>query len=381
MPKAACWCLLLLAWSFTALAQRATPAADYVHRWIHVVQGKRLALVVNQTSRVGNRHLVDTLLALGQSISRVFAPEHGFRGEADAGAHIASGKDSATGLPIVSLYGKRKKPLPDDLADVDLIVFDIQDVGARFYTYISTLHYVLEAAAEQGKPVLVLDRPNPNGMFVDGPVLEPAYKSFVGIWPLPILHGCTVGELARMATGERWIGHADSLTLMVIPAWHYTHDSSYTLPVRPSPNLPNTQAIELYASLCLFEGTTLSVGRGTDFPFQVVGGRDKAYGRFQFTPKLKPGAAATVLAGQTCYGLDLQDTTLGYGFDLGPLMTLYARCQDKEHFFIPFFSKLAGTAELERQIKAGASQDEIRAGWEPALRAYRRMRSKYVLYP
>lgn len=380
MPKAAWWCLLFLVWANPVRAQHPTPAADSVHRWVRLVEGRRLALVVNQTSRVGSRHLVDTLLGLKQRISRVFAPEHGFRGEADAGAHVAGGKDSATGLSIVSLYGKRKKPLPEDLADVDLIVFDIQDVGARFYTYISTLHYVLEAAAEQGKPVLILDRPNPNGMFVDGPMLEPAFKSFVGIWPIPVLHGCTVGELARMAAGERWIGHADSLTLSVIPAWHYTHDSSYTLPVRPSPNLPNMQAIELYASLCLFEGTSLSVGRGTEYPFQIVGGRDRAYGDFQFTPVLKPGAAATVLGGQTCYGLDLRDTTLAYGFDLGPLLTLYARCQDKDKFFIPFFSKLAGTGELERQIRAGVREEEIRAGWEPALRAYRRMRARYVLY-
>ncbi len=345
------------------------------------MQGKRLALVVNQTSRVGNRHVADTLLALGERVVRVFAPEHGFRGEADAGATVKSGRDSATGLEVVSLYGKRKKPTREDLAGVELVVFDIQDVGARFYTYISTLHYVLEACGQYGIPVLVLDRPNPNGMFVDGPVLEPAQRSFVGIWPLPVLHGCTIGELARMAIGEGWVPHADSATLLVVPAHHYTHDSTYALPIRPSPNLPNAQAIDLYASLCLFEGTPLSMGRGTDYPFQLVGGDDPRYGSFTFTPVLKPGAAATVLAGKRCYGLDLRDTVLEYGFDLGPLLTMYARSPGKEKFFSPFFTKLAGTPELERQIRAGYSQAQIRASWQPALEAYQAQRRKYLLYP
>jgi len=344
------------------------------------VQGKRLALVVNPSSRVGQRHLVDTLRSLAATITRVFAPEHGFRGEADAGVHVANGIDTATGIPIVSLYGKRKKPLPEDLANVDLIVFDIQDVGARFYTYISTLHYVLEAAAQQGKPVLVLDRPNPNGMFVDGPVLEPSLKSFVGIWPLPILHGCTVGELARAATKEHWFSAADSLQLIVVPCTNYTHDSTYVLPVRPSPNLPNAQSVRLYASLCLFEGTTLSVGRGTNMPFQAVGGPDSALGAYVFTPTTE-SKTPPLLAGRRCFGLDLRDTTLRYGFDLGPLLTLYARSTNKAVFFIPFFSKIAGTSALQKQIEQGVPESQIRASWEPALSQFRALRQKYLLYP
>jgi uncharacterized protein YbbC (DUF1343 family) len=293
---------------------------------------------------------------------------------------VESGKDSATGLQITSLYGKHKKPYPEDLAGVDLIVFDIQDVGARFYTYISTLHYVMEAAAEAGIPVMILDRPNPNGMFVDGPVLEPEMASFVGIWPIPILHGCTVGELARMALHERWFAKADSLSLWVIPASFYTHDSSYVLPIRPSPNLPNAQAIDLYASLCLFEGTTLSVGRGTSFPFQVVGGPDADLGPFEFTPTSTGKKTDPVLAGKTCYGLDLRDTTLEYGFDLGPLITLYQRSSRKKPFFNDFFARLAGTPNLRKQIEQGYTQEQIRAGWEPALSLYQAKRRLYLLY-
>jgi len=370
--------------AFATRVSQPTPAADAMARWLHVVAGKRVGLVVNQTSLVrtstGSRHLVDTLRSLGVAITRVFAPEHGFRGEAQAGEHVASGIDVASGLPIVSLYGTHKKPLPSDLANIDLLIFDIQDVGARFYTYISTLHYVLEAAAQQGIPVLVLDRPNPNGMYVDGPMLEPEHRSFVGIWPLPVLHGCTVGELAIMAAAQHWFAGADSLQLTVATCLGYSHASQYVLPVPPSPNLPNATAIRLYASLCLFEGTSLSVGRGTDFPFQVVGGPDSALGKFMFTPTTRAGNVP-VLADKTCYGLDFRTDSLSYGVDLSPIITLYARSPRKGSFFTPFFTKIAGTTKLRQQIQAGLSAQAIRASWQPRLSAYRALRQQYLLYP
>jgi len=345
------------------------------------LQGKRVGLVVNQTSVVGQTHLVDTLLRHGVQVRTIFAPEHGFRGEADAGAYVKDAKDTKTGLPIVSLYGKNKKPLPKQIQDLDVLVFDIQDVGARFYTYISTMHYVMEAAAENGKEVLVLDRPNPNGHYVDGPVLEPEHSSFVGMHPVPIVHGLTVGELARMINGEKWLAGKREARLTVIPVANYTHQTAYTLPVKPSPNLPNMQAIVLYPSLCLFEGTHVSVGRGTQHPFQLIGSPYYQHKSFSFTPESTPGAGNPPYKGQTCYGLNLTDPADAQPFTLAFLLEMYQNSSQKEKFFNNFFEKLAGTSALREQIQAGKTEAEIRAGWEPALSNYKKLRKQYLLYP
>ena len=354
------------------------PAAYQLATILPRLAGKRLALMVNQTSTLASgKHLVDTLLSLGLPIQKIFSVEHGFRGRAQAGEHVASGKDSATGLPIISLYGQRKKPTLAELADVDLVVFDIQDVGARFYTYISSLHYLAQACAEAKKPLLILDRPNPMGRFVDGPVLEKEHTSFVGIYPIPILHGLTVGELLGMAIGQHWLPKLD---YDVAPCLNYTHRSLYVLPVAPSPNLSTQQAIIWYASLCLFEGTSLSVGRGTPYPFQVVGGADASLGTFTFTP-LKPlKGPAPILAGEKCYGLDLRDSMPRAGVDLQPLLTLYQRSTQKTTFFNSFFTKLAGTQKLRKQIEAGVPEEKIRQSWQHELHKYSTIRKKYLLY-
>lgn len=362
------------------------PAADQPENWLSRLSHKRVGLIVNATSRSGSQHLVDALQTHKVAIGRIFAPEHGFRGEADAGAHLSDGVDTATGLPVVSLYGAQKKPAPEHLADLDLLIFDIQDVGVRYYTYLSTLHYVLEAAAEAGKPVIVLDRPNPNGDYLDGPVLEPAYQSFVGMHPIPLVHGMTLGELARMIQGQGWIKAADQLALTVIPVSGYTHKSAYSLPVRPSPNLPNDRAIRLYPSLGLFEGTIVSVGRGTDFPFQALGWPWSGAGNFSFTPRSRPGATAPPYLDQVCYGLDLRPAALPEAprFSLNYLLHFYhaktSRPQDKP-FFNPFFSKLAGTDKLQKQIEAGWTEDQIRASWQPDLQAFKQLRKAYLIYP
>ncbi|MBB4079868.1 uncharacterized protein YbbC (DUF1343 family) [Lewinella aquimaris] len=366
----------------------AFPAAFYPDRYLPELEGKTLGLVVNQTSTVENTHLVDTLLALGQDVRRIFAPEHGFRGDADAGAQIKDGVDVRTGLPIRSLYGSNKKPTEQDLADIDLIVFDIQDVGARFYTYISTLHYVMESAARYGKPVLVLDRPNPNGHYVDGPIRQPGFESFVGLDPIPVVHGLTVGEYARMVNGEEWLGEGLQCELTVIPAPGYTHSTVYQLPVPPSPNLPNQRSIYLYPSLCFFEGTALSVGRGTDRQFQLYGHPALASAPDTFTPRPGPGAADPKLNGQLCRGFDLSNaeagTYRGSQLDLSPVLSTYRILTDQGVTFFTrpdFFDLLAGTDSLRKMIEAGRSEAEIRESWEAGLAAYRAMRSGYLLYP
>jgi uncharacterized protein YbbC (DUF1343 family) len=355
--------------------------AEQTELYLKHLQGKRVALVVNQTSIVGETHLVDTLLSHGVQIVTIFAPEHGFRGEADAGAYVKDAKDTKTGLPIVSLYGKNKKPSAEQLQGIDVLVFDIQDVGARFYTYISTMHYVMEAAAEQKKEVLILDRPNPNGHYVDGPVLEPEHKSFVGIHPIPIVHGLTVGELANMINGEKWLEGQRQAKITVIPVDNYTHNTPYSLPVKPSPNLPNQQAIMLYPSLCFFEGTNVSVGRGTPTPFQVIGSPFYKFKAFSFTPQPTPGAMEPPYKGQTCYGKDLTDPTTAQPFTLAYLIDFYKNSTEQDKFFNNFFEKLAGTSELRKQIIAGKTEAEIRASWEPALANYKTLRKKYLLYP
>ncbi|MGV3525871.1 MAG: exo-beta-N-acetylmuramidase NamZ family protein [Candidatus Sericytochromatia bacterium] len=378
--------LLLAGLHGPGLAQTPTPsapvvAADQDTRWLPLLQGKRVGLVVNATSRSGEQHLVDAVRARGIAVQRIFAPEHGFRGEADAGAHLDNSRDAQTGLPVISLYGANKQPSPEQLRDLDLLVFDIQDVGVRYYTYLSTLHYVMQAAADNGIPLLVLDRPNPNGDHVDGPVLEPAYRSFVGLHPIPLLHGMTLGELARMIQGEKWLEGNSQLDLTVIPVAHYTHASAYTLPVRPSPNLPNQTAVRLYPSLGLFEGTPVSVGRGTDAPFQRLGLPDPAAGLGVFTPQSRPGATQPPYLGQFCYGFDLRQSALGGGLQLGWLQFFRRLHRGPQPFFNPFFDKLAGTARLRQQLEAGLSESAIRASWQPDLAAFRQRRQPYLLYP
>lgn len=374
------------------------PAAQDLEEWIELLSGKNVAVVGNQTSvlrsgaksskgnwndpeLVSYSHLVDTLLSRNVKVTTVFAPEHGFRGTADAGAAIKDGMDTKTGLPIISLYGSNKKPSADQLNDVDLVLFDIQDVGARFYTYISTLHYVMEACAQLDKKVIVLDRPNPNGHYVDGPILEPAHKSFVGMHPVPVVHGMTIGEYAQMINGEKWLENGAECDLQVVRMKNYTHDMSYTLPIKPSPNLPNDKAINLYPSLCFFEGTDISVGRGTDMQFQVYGSPQLAkYQDFAFTPTPKPGAKRPLHNGKKCFGMDLRDHPKLDQLKLDFLVDAFAKAPTKRNFFNSFFTKLAGTTSLQEQIEAGKTAEEIRASWQPGLTNFKETRAKYLLY-
>ncbi|QJW92245.1 DUF1343 domain-containing protein [Spirosoma taeanense] len=352
--------------------------------YLPALQGRRVGMVVNQTSVINQTHIVDSLKTLGVTIKTIFAPEHGFRGQASAGEKVASSRDPQTGINIISLYGKNLKPTPAQLDSLDVVVFDIQDVGVRFYTYISTLHYVMEACAETNKPLILLDRPNPNGHYVDGPVLDPKFKSFVGMHPIPIVHGLTVGELARMINGEGWLSGSKTAQLTVVPVKNYTHQTPYDLPVPPSPNLPNTQAILLYPSLCLFEGTVVSVGRGTDKQFQVIGSPNPKNGPFQFTPVDKPGAVNPPNEGQLCYGLDLSGIDARrQGFTLRYLVDFYNKAANKDKFILAsnFIDKLYGSDQLRMQLKLGISEEKIRRSWQPALNAYKLKRKKYVLYP
>ncbi|MCZ6692970.1 MAG: DUF1343 domain-containing protein [Bacteroidetes bacterium] len=345
---------------------------------------KKLGLVVNQTSMVGSTHLVDTLLSLGAKIERIFAPEHGFRGKAEAGEMVSDGKDIITGLPIVSLYGKNKKPTGEQLADLDILVFDIQDIGARFYTYISTMHYLMEACAENQKTLIILDRPNPHGHYIDGPVLQLEFRSFVGMHPIPVVHGLTVGELALMINGENWLPEGLQCNVKVIEVENYTHNTKYILPVWPSPNLPNQQAILLYPSLCFFEGTVMSLGRGTYFPFQVIGYPDTLFGEFEFTPiSIKGMSRNPRYQDQVCYGLDLREVAPPEGISLQYLIFFYQLHQQHsdEPFFTDYINTLAGSETLKKQIQSGLSEIEIKKSWQPELQAYAQKRKKYLLYP
>ncbi len=361
--------------------------AEKFGEYLPLLQGKRVALVVNQTSTVGNSHLVDTLRALGVDIKKVFAPEHGFRGDHSAGAIIKNGIDQKSGLPVVSLYGSTKKPSKEMLADVDIVLFDIQDVGVRFYTYISTMHYVMEACAEEGKKVVVLDRPNPNGFYVDGPTLNMEYQSFIGMHPIPIVHGLTVGELAGMINGEKWLKEGSQCDVTVVPCGNYSHELLYELPIQPSPNLPNMNSVYLYPYLGLFEGTNVSIGRGTDSPFQVVG-RPGFEGPYFFTPRSIPGVSDQPKhEGEKCGGYmvnDTQDSTFfseGY-LHLNWLIEFYKsnRAEDGE-YFKSFIYKLTGDETLKSQVEQGVSEEEIRKSWQPELENYKEMRKKYLLYP
>jgi uncharacterized protein YbbC (DUF1343 family) len=357
---------------------------ERLHLFMDSLQNKRIAVVSNQTSMVGNVHLVDTLLSLGLHVEKVFAPEHGFRGQADAGEKVQSSIDKKTGLPLISLYGQNKKPLSTDLANIDIVIYDIQDVGVRFYTYISTLHYVMEACAENNKPLLVLDRPNPNGHYVDGPLLEPEYRSFVGMHPVPIVYGMTIGEYAMMINGEHWLQEGISCKLWVIPCRNYTHKTKYVISVPPSPNLKSELAIALYPSLCLFEGTTVSVGRGTDRPFELFGHPKFTDTSFQFTPVSKPGAKNPLYENKVCYGFNLQNSLSKRRYEINLNYLIQAKEILDSLPFIDqpvFFNRLAGTSTLKEQLMAGWSAKEIRSTWQPGLDQFKTIRKKYLLYP
>ena len=358
--------------------------AEQTEKYFPLIKEKTIAIVANQTSMISSTHLVDSLHASKFKIKSVFAPEHGFRGEAGAGEHIKSGIDTKTKLPLLSLYGNKKKPSTEDLKDVQLIVFDIQDVGARFYTYISTLFYVMEACAENNIPLLVLDRPNPNGHYIDGPVLEKEFKSFVGIAPIPVVHGLTVGEFAQMVKGEGWLGEDKKCELTVIPVENYTHSTRYELPVRPSPNLPDMTAIYLYPSLCFFEGTVMSVGRGTEKPFQYIGYPDSPVGDIMFTPLPNKGAPDPPHKDKSCRGFDVANHINSPSnlnkIDLQWLILFYNTHKEKEKFFNNFFNTLAGTNTLREQIINDVSEEEIKKSWQPDLRKYKEMRKKYLIY-
>lgn len=373
------------------------PAADQIHNYINFIRGKRLGLVVNHTSVVGNTHLVDTLLDLGCTIQKVFAPEHGFRGEADAGKHIRNEKvvtprtasAPRTKLTVVSLYGKNKRPSASSLANIDLMIFDMQDVGARFYTYTSTMTYVMEACAENGIPLLILDRPNPNGHYIDGPILTPDQHSFVGLHPVPIVHGLTVAEYARMINGEGWLEGGKRCELHHVQCLNYSHSDFYELPVAPSPNLPNMRSIYLYPSLCWFEGTPISVGRGTTRQFQCYGHPDYEAGSASFTPVPRTGANSPKHQDKTCQGHDLSQVPIEQlqqqKLNLTYLLDLYNNAPEalKASFFNKnnFFDKLAGTAEVQALVRQGTTPEELRQSWAEELEAYRQLRKKYLLYP
>ena len=361
--------------------------AEQPERYLPLLEGKTVGMLVNQTSTVNGGHLVDSLIARGIDVKAIFAPEHGFRGEASAGEKITDGVDPKTGTPVISLYGKKRKPSVDDLSELEVVIFDIQDVGARFYTYISTLHYLMEACAENDVPLLIFDRPNPNGHYIDGPVLNPKYRSFVGMHPVPVVHGMTIGEYAQMINGEGWLGKGLICDLTIITCQGYDHNTFYDLPVKPSPNLPDMRAIYLYPSLCFFEGTIASEGRGTNKQFQVYGHPDYPAGDYQFTPVSRPGAKYPKLENQLCHGHDLSGVALKElqnwrRIRLNYLLDFYRSFPDRENFFIKtlFIDKLAGSDALRKAIVAGANEAEIRQSWQPGLNAFRAVREKYLLY-
>ena len=375
----------------SATRNKVIPGADQTQLYIDYLKGKNIGLVINQTSVIGARltPTLDSLLRLGIAVKKIFGPEHGFRGNASNGAEVNSSTDAATGLPVISLYGnKHYKPTHEDLRGLDLMLFDIQDVGTRFYTYLSTLQYVMEACAENNVELMILDRPNPNGFYVDGPVLDTAYRSFVGLNPVPVVYGLTVAEYAQMINGEGWLKNHEKCRLKIIKVANYSHTDAYRLPVNPSPNLNTEKSILLYPSVCLFEGTTLSLGRGTMSPFLQIG--DPALAEkysYSFIPKSIPGMSEDPpQKDKVCYGIDLRDYNTSIlrsnrQLNLSWLIALYKAFPDKPHFFNSYFTKLAGTDQLRKQIEQGMSEDEIRKSWEPALSNYKEMRKKYLLYP
>lgn len=356
--------------------------AAQVDNYLILLEGKRVALVANQTSLVNQVHLVDTLISRGINLTKVFAPEHGFRGEADAGSYIEDAIDMKTGLPIISLYGKNKKPSKESLEGIDIIVFDIQDVGARFYTYISTLHYVMEACAENSIPVLVLDRPNPNAHYVDGPILDTAFSSFVGMHPIPIVYGMTIAEYAQMINGEYWLKDSLQCELYWQEMKNYDHHKSYNPPISPSPNLPNAQSIALYPSLCLFEGTDVSVGRGTSQQFQVIGSPLLDSCHFHFTPISQSGAKYPKHENQECCGWDFRGLEIYDEIDLEYLIEAHHQYESKDAlFFNSFFDKLAGSSQLRIQIESGWTSNQIKQSWKDGIDAFKKKRECYLVYP
>ena len=372
------------------------PGAARLDQYIPLIKNKSVAIFANHTSVIGNKHLIDTLLSKGILIKKIFSPEHGFRGTADDGANINDSVDLQTGIQLISLYGKKRKASADDLKDVDVMIFDIQDVGVRFYTYISSLQEYIESAIENNKPLIILDRPNPNGFYVDGPVLEKKFKSFVGMQPVPIVYGMTIGEYAKMLVGEKWIDSSlhpkvsgkNRVNMQVIPCANYTHKSKYLIPVKPSPNLPDMNSIYCYPSTCFFEGTALSEGRGTDKAFQVFGHPSLPKSLMSFTPRSKEGATNPKHKDQVCYGWDLSGTTdevlkkINNKVQLKWLINAYRLFPEKQKFFLAsnYFNKLAGNDVLMRQIKEGKSENVIRSSWKPALDKFKKIRKKYLLY-
>lgn len=361
--------------------------AEQTEMYIKLLESKNVAVVANHTSVISNQkneftHLVDSLLALKIKIKKVFAPEHGFRGQADAGEKIDNAIDTKTGLPIISLYGNHKKPTAVDLNQIDVVVFDIQDVGVRFYTYISTLHYVMEACAEQSIPLLVLDKPNPNRHYIDGPILQNSYKSFVGMHPVPVVYGLTIGEYAKMINGEKWLRNGISCDLTIVPLKNYDIKKNYNLPIRPSPNLPNALSINLYPSLCFFEGTTVNAGRGTNYQFQVFGSPflDPEIYDFQYVPESNLGAKNPKHKSNTCYGKDLTNHDYIDHIELNWLINAYQNTSNQDGFFNGFFTKLAGTQTLEQQIKQGMTAKQIKATWQTDLEKFEGLKAKYHLY-
>jgi len=392
-------------------SQPILTGADQMELYLPLLRGRSIALFANPTSVIGSTHLVDTLLKKDIHIQKIFSPEHGFRGQADAGAKVGNQQDPQTGIPIISLYGAKTKPSPADLDGIDILLFDIQDVGVRFYTYISSLQRYMEAAIENHLPLIILDRPNPNGFYVDGPILDTKFRSFVGMQPIPVVYGMTIGEYARMLLGEKWLSPNDSLVktapptkpagettaptkhpgpagfqLTVIPCKYYTHSSRYALPVKPSPNLPNMQSVYLYASLCLFEGTPVSLGRGTTKPFQQFGHPTFPHTGYSFTPQSLPGASNPPQLGNTCYGTDLSqidtEKEINHRWTLKWILQAYSLFPDKDSFFLKngSFDRLAGGPVLQQQIKAGLTEEQIRKSWEPALSNFKKIRKKYLLY-
>lgn len=387
--------LFILSFSFTQISctekssstppTSIIPGAYQLEEYLPLLEGERVGLVVNQTSVINNTHLVDTLISLNIDIKKVFAPEHGFRGKADAGEKVKDGVDTKTNLPIVSLYGKNRKPTPEQFADLDIIIFDIQDVGTRFYTFISTMHYVMETAAETNKKVFVFDRPNPNGMYVEGPVLNMEFKSFVGMHPIPVLHGLTVGELAKMINGEKWLTGKLDCDLTVIPLKNWDHNKTFSLPIKPSPNLPNDLSIQLYPSLCMFEGTQISVGRGTLFPFQQIGHPSFTDSSYSFTPISIDGMSKHPrYQDEVCNGVKFTKENAITGFNISYLIQFYNNYKNingDAEFFTSYFNTLAGNKILKEQIIAGKTDEEIKASWQEDLDKYKDLRKKYLLYP
>lgn len=360
--------------------------AEQTEKFIPLLENKKIAVVANHSTNINGSHLVDSLLSLGIDIVKIFSPEHGFRGKADAGEHVKNYIDKKTSLPVISLYGSSKKPDLKDLEGIDIVVFDLQDVGVRFYTYISTMHYVMEACAEANVEMLILDRPNPNGFYVDGPILDTSFQSFVGMHPVPIVHGMTIAEYARMINGQSWLKDGLKCKLSYIPCENYTHDSLYELPVNPSPNLQNMLSVYLYPSLGFFEGTSLSVGRGTKFPFQVFGGPNLKNAEFTFTPVRIDGASKYPKhRDKKCYGIDLRNTNVNDLFNrkqinLEWIIFGYHNVENQEDFFNAFFYNISGTDLLKEQIIQGKSAEEIRKSWQSDLKKFKKIRKKYLIY-